>query len=111
VDAGVVVAAGSSFSTCITGRLLDQAPLPFNDVASVLFDGGSVAVVPDRTGRFCIDIPISASITIRDEVERECFRPRESSFDITAVSGSSCADRTGCQDIGDLDFDDFCFFS
>lgn len=111
VDVGTLRAAGVSAATCVRGRLLDEAPLPFRRTATLVSDAGAQAIRPEPDGSFCVELPASTTITIRDDEFTGCVEPRQVDFVTADAPDASCADRSGCFDVGDVDFDDFCFSS
>jgi hypothetical protein len=111
-DVGELRTTSFAYETCVTGLLTDPSPLPFNDPVRVGFSTGDVAILPDRTGRFCVDIVASSTLVLEDTVDRGCIGLRSTEIDVSAAeAGPSCRDARDCLDIGEVDFNDFCFFS
>ena len=110
-DVGNVRLGAESFSTCITGRLSDGGR-PFERPVSLVLGGVSLAVLPERTGQFCANVPVNDFVTVRDLGEAiDCARPREVEVSLEGTSPGSCGDIGSCLDIGEVDFADFCFSS
>jgi hypothetical protein len=110
-DLGNVTLVAESFSTCVTGRVVDQGR-PYESPVALDLGETTVAILPERTGQFCANIPVNDFVNVRDQTQRDgCVPPRQVEFSLAEADAGSCGDISSCLDIGEVDFADFCFAS
>jgi hypothetical protein len=101
------------FATCIRGRLLDggrPARVPIEAATA----SSEIAILrPRDDGRFCLDVNPgpSGTLRLRDPNSPEfglCRGDRDTTALAPPTGPVSCFDESGCTDVGDIDFADFC---